>query len=583
MATRQDTLQHAEGGLTSDAAPGLRPRVSVLLGPGATFDGIAGLLLPLFAPTPPSFDDLARALIMYNSRYLPGADWRHHRVGLRLPLPVEIDPTGWIVDSAAIGRLAQGFPPTWEARRSTPPTTLDLPDPFALPTEANALVAANPDPALLSDELWTRAIRNPYADVFLIPAVFRRLAGTDPGTTALAMVETSVDHQLQLLAGTSTGNAILRLLATVLAPALPTLDQPSLATARSRLEAALHTGPATARALVPHRELPETAAQLKSRGRVHIHANAEPTGDLHRLVLGRDVAVGTVDSWHDDDGTTYRGPEFEGRLAVGPLTTAHAALVNPTNDARVAARIEIIAAIAPNEANLDGARARDSDLIASGVHQWGAQQANELPSLLARFKRLAGDEFDLLFALHGLDVQPDPHRGTDFQLLRIEPAGPPTVLTGNDRFTFFGGSGTIGHTITFTSDWVARFRLAALVSATYLRAEIEEAAARFDRIRTEVGSIHIGGTPGSTVPLPDLISSKQGAALILDSHINRPGRVGSRLRAAARPPLDTDADKRDRTITTRYHDERSVVQKRDRNQRIDAQHLDQAHGSFTGW
>src|SRR4051812_37388155 len=60
---RTDVLAHTEGGLTTDAA--LRPRVSVLLGPGATFQGIADTLLPVYAAaggTPPTRDELARAL-----------------------------------------------------------------------------------------------------------------------------------------------------------------------------------------------------------------------------------------------------------------------------------------------------------------------------------------------------------------------------------------------------------------------------------------------------------------------------------------------------------------------------------------
>ena len=44
---RTDVLVHAEGGLTTDAT--LRPRVSVLLGPGTTVQGIAATLLPLYA------------------------------------------------------------------------------------------------------------------------------------------------------------------------------------------------------------------------------------------------------------------------------------------------------------------------------------------------------------------------------------------------------------------------------------------------------------------------------------------------------------------------------------------------------
>ena len=146
---------------------------------------------------------------------------------------------------------------------------------------------------------------------------------------------------------------------------------------------------------------------------------------------------------------------------------------------------------------------------------------------------------------------------------------------------FFGGTVGADATVSFGTDWAARFRLAALASEAYRRCQILEAIGRFDRIKRQVGSIEVAGAP---VPVAQLISSKQGVALMLDSHINKPGRVGPNLRTAAQTPdLPAAADPRDRKITAVYHDVRDVYDRVHRNQGVDAQGFNVAHGSFTGW
>ena len=163
-------------------------------------------------------------------------------------------------------------------------------------------------------------------------------------------------------------------------------------------------------------------------------------------------------------------------------------------------------------------------MISSGIHQWSAHEPEELPSLLFRFKTLAADEWDLFFAAYGLDVEPDPdpaHAG-QYVLQSVAADGTRTPMAHAAIQAFFGGTVGADATVSFGSDWAARFRLAALASEAYRRCQILEAIGRFDRIKRQVGSIEVAGTP---VPVAQLIASKQGVALMLDSHINKPGRV----------------------------------------------------------
>jgi hypothetical protein len=103
----------------------------------------------------------------------------------------------------------------------------------------------------------------------------------------------------------------------------------------------------------------------------------------------------------------------------------------------------------------------------------------------------------------------------------------------------------------FETIWAARFRLAGLTSEAYRRSQILEAMARIDRLKHDVGKITVAGT---AIPVEQLITSKKGVALMLDSHINAPNAVGTVLdaAAAATPVLPTDPDQRDRELTTRF-------------------------------
>ena len=80
------------------------------------------------------------------------------------------------------------------------------------------------------------------------------------------------------------------------------------------------------------------------------------------------------------------------------------------------------------------------------------------------------------------------------------------------------------------------------------------------------------------------MTSEQGAALLLDTDINRPAHLHAVLQTVANLPglPVADAD-RDQALTSRFHDGRDVNDRAHRNHGIDGIHLNENHGSFGGW
>ena len=136
-ATVPATVKH--GALVhKDAGPArgspLPARVVAVLGPGATFQGLAATLLPIYAGAtgakPLTADELANGLVVYNRDLLPAGTWGNHQVGLCLPLPIEIDAaTGaWTLNADEVRGWAGSFLPAWRPRLSVPPTRLGVPE-----------------------------------------------------------------------------------------------------------------------------------------------------------------------------------------------------------------------------------------------------------------------------------------------------------------------------------------------------------------------------------------------------------------------------------------------------------------------
>jgi hypothetical protein len=471
-SVRNDTLQHPDAGPPGGEGP--PQRVVAVLGPGTTFEGIADTLLPLYTtaasgggPAAPTVDELARAIVVYTSTYLHADSWDLHTVGTILPLPVEIDPGTheWIVNADTVRGLAKTFKATWRARLRTPPAALAVADALAL--EAQAAGLATPVATL-----WTQALRNPSEAVLLLLATLRALDRRGAGQAATAVsaaLGAATPAQLDVLAATTAGNGILRRFTALLTP-----PPAGAAVAKNLLDSALHQGGT----LVVHHEVPETLAQRAARpGKADpdVGSAADPPGGIHRLVLGHDVAVGRSAPVRVN-AVNYTGPAFKGRVALQPYLTADAANLIPGNPQKAA--LLLLLAGRSDQGLLDSVQARGTDLVTAGLGHWGATDGTGLPALLFAYKTAAPDEFDLFFALHGLDVRHGPAGGPQFQLLIIGPDGAGTVPAAGALQTFLGGSADASGAVTFSSDWVARFRLPALVSAAYRRVQVAQAAAQ---------------------------------------------------------------------------------------------------------
>ena len=495
----------------------------------------------------PTRDELARAIVVYNQHHLPAGTWVEHRVGLRLPLPVEIDVDSgaWIVNADSVRTWAGSFDGAWLGRLTRAPDALEVPDPLVeLPQAAAALLAAHPDAPSLGAELAARALRNPFADVFLVFAALRRLGAGAP-EAALSLLETwSATRRLcwpprapaaRCCAASARCSRVHR----------PPLDPARVARARALLDAALFAGAPGQRTGWRSASCPRRPRSSRAAGR---WARRAPTA-IRPAAITASCSAATSASGRSrrrrSSASTTAGPPTRGGCRPAPFVAADVALL-PT-DAQSSARLEIVVGIAANEGNLDAIRQRDLGVISSGIHQWSAHEPEELPSLLFHFKTLAADEWDLLFAAYGLDVEPDPdpaHAG-QYVLQSVAANGTRTPMAYAAIRAFFGGAVGADGTVSFGTDWAARFRLAALASEAYRRCQILEAIGRFDRIKRQVGSIQVAGAP---IPVEQLISSKQGVALVLDSHINKPGRVEAEpqdrradAEPARRPPTPATA------------------------------------------
>jgi hypothetical protein len=490
---REGVLVQPKPGPAPDL-PLLTPeRVSVFLGPGATFTGVADTLIPIFTAAggaAPIVGRLAQALVAYVQNYLPVPSSIDCRVGLRLPLPIEVSVTdgAWIVSSRTIESLAGEFLPAWQVLLRTPPVPLDVPDPLTLEAAAGTVVAAARPVADLARELWGSALRNPFDAVLWCYAVLRaqeRKAAGSAATLALAILGNATAAKARLLAATSAGNAILRRCDLLLRVAPAGADAAAYAAARRLLDGSIWVGSGPGRTLALFSELPDTATGMAMRPGVTtpIEGSADdPPGGLHRLVLGRDLAVGPLAS-RPAGGHAYVGPEFAGRLPVGPYLIADAAALEPPGDARTEALLTVLGGARGIE-RFDAVSARGPGLLSAGLDRWSASDADALPTLLLAFKKAAPDEFDLFFALHGLDVDPapapaHPARG---RLLRIGLDGIPAAMDPAALQTFLGGQVQAGGSVRLAPEWAARTRLPALVSAAYRRVQVAQTVARLNRV-----------------------------------------------------------------------------------------------------
>ncbi|MBU8901043.1 hypothetical protein KRR26_36205 [Corallococcus sp. M34] len=588
--TTNGGLAHLTGGLENDKT--LQPRVSAIIGPGATLRGLATSLLGLFTaaapPAAPTVDELARALVVYNQHYLPAATMENYRVGLRIPLPIERDAANsrWVLNSAQIRTWSAAFDATWAPLLDRRPGLLQLMDDADRKTDAAAFLRDNANTEDLAAALYGRLIRNPYEVVLPAFELFRQM-GADAFGVALALMDFVVVHQLELLATLTGGSGFLQRLAQIFnsAPtALPAEVQQQLTRASTLLAQALRPGGVP----VAPREVPETTQQLNDRGVIGEIAQvraAELAGGRHRMVLGRDVLAGRMDVYGN-----YRGPAYGGRLDTAAFIAANSAALNPDGDVQIDARLDIIASIARNEGYLDGVRLRDAGLVSSGLHQWTLHVNNELLPMLLSFKEQSPDDFMLFLRLYGLEVRDEPGNATgDAQAILQEVRANGAVhdlIPVLNRSAFFGSFVNMDGRTEFPTLWAARFRMASLASVPYKAAQCRMALARFDRIIRQVGNLAVNGINRA---VNEVFTSEHGVALILDHHINAPGNVRGDLRAAINHAQGLDLvftvepDAFEQAAINHYQSNRNMVDSITRANRIAAVGLPRTHGSFTGW
>jgi len=217
---RVDLLAHVRGGLETDNS--LRPRVSAILGPGATIRGIAAQIRPYFltaAPAnAPTVDELAQAILVYNQEYLAVPLLDRFRVGLRLPLPIEIDAANgdWIVQPAYVRGWAGSFDPAWKPLLDQAPQALKVATAVDQEIAADAFLADKKTPLARGIALGARLLTNAFETDQFALRVFDKLGDTAGFYVALELMSFTAPHQAELFSSQGAGMAVLWRVMTLL-------------------------------------------------------------------------------------------------------------------------------------------------------------------------------------------------------------------------------------------------------------------------------------------------------------------------------------------------------------------------------
>ncbi len=489
----EGTVLSADGGLDRTTSP--RPRVVAFLAPETTIRGLAdavsSVLHAIIAPSVPLPDTItiARAILAYHASDLgltqaiavgvPNrpADLASWEVGRGIRLPIELVGSGPVTDLIGWTNLAARADSTWDVLLDLPPQPLALPDTDADAAAATGLIVANPNLPDAASGLREQLLLNPSKAVFGVLAVLGAVDAASPtvATQAIALWTTLVDttcsaDELSLLAATLPGAIILRAIYRRLAGAAASVGHdPSVDAAIGALNAALGL-PGTAAAdlgtvtptVVPS-ELPTSTAwqQRPVVTKPVRDGNGERTDGQHQLVLGRAYFAGL---WTTEG--KYTGPAYlgESQYRAGTYCAAHHDEVYGGADPTLTARLDVMAAISPNEGYLDAIRFRDKGIVSLGVQQWTVHVDDELNVVLWDLLTDHPDDFDAHFGIHVLRLDltstwptgtpgvPDGRPRT-VALARAVPGGANVPMTAPanppvqpaDRLTFFGGGEDPAH------------------------------------------------------------------------------------------------------------------------------------------
>jgi hypothetical protein len=554
---------------------------------GAT---VHGWLQTISAPSAPIPSPLtaARAILAYHKVDLGldkltsltgGPGFTAWQVGRGVRLPIELDTNGRLVtDLAAWTSLAAGADLGWDAVLDWTPWMLDLADHDADRQWATNELANAADRSSLAADIRQILLINPSKVVYRFLALLAVDKANDPALqeqlwAALAVATLSSD-ELSLLATTYPGAIALRALYRRLSQLVArgahaaTVDQ-AVGLLNDALGLPSGTTPVDLNENTPTavpRELPVSqrwSRRPDTTKRPTFDGNGERTDGRHELVLGRSFYAGRWLNYNK-----YNGPAYEGNAEyeVGTYVAAHQVAVFAGADATRTARLEIVAAIAANEGFLDAVRLRDRAILSLGVQQWSVHVDNELNVMLFDLAQFDPDDYDAHVGIYGLRLsrtdtwsgQPPGMPAGASKAATMFQAGPGTQSTPMptpnpppdnppDRFHYFGGAQDPAKPGYFRFDdtpWSGRIRSATRCSQALQLRELVMAADRFGRIRGEGRQWKVGS---AMFTIDQLITSVQGAAQVLDQHINVPGYLTPDIntaisRTTATPVVDAQGN-----------------------------------------
>ena len=240
-----------QGGLIHDTS---RKRMSIIVGPNDTLRTIARRLLPIWNNaqpfTPPeeatprpvtqlTEEQLAKGLMVYNRYYLAVPLMTGWKVGLRFPLPIEVNRVTEerSLHPDLIVTWANTFDPAWVSLLDMPPAALTPPAQADLAASVQTFLQENETLTARGIHLSARAMRNALEAAPFIQEVFRQ-AASEAFDLALAFMDWIVIHQFDLLVSQTPGQEILDTIRNALASAPSSLtesQQRSLARANGLL------------------------------------------------------------------------------------------------------------------------------------------------------------------------------------------------------------------------------------------------------------------------------------------------------------------------------------------------------------
>lgn len=230
-------------------------RLSVIIAEGLSPRVLARELLPLWTTatpfTPPgggpqnppgvlTEEQLAEALLLWNDTYLGLPSMNQWHVGLRLPLPVDLDDAGvGTVNPDQIRSLAAAFDPKdIDLLDHRAITNVALPAAI-LAEEARLFLADRPSALARGLAITVRATTNAPGSHRMIAEVFKQLSPAAGFEVALEAIENMSPKEMELLASQTEGGLILDTLDSALSRGPKPTPQPfvnRLTNARARLD-----------------------------------------------------------------------------------------------------------------------------------------------------------------------------------------------------------------------------------------------------------------------------------------------------------------------------------------------------------